>query len=394
MHRHPHRWLAAALLLLSVPLLSGSGTAGARVSRERAGPAVSPPAGRCPGWHVIPSPNPNPTPGTFNILYGVTAISPTAAWAVGQTNGAALIEHWTGQSWTVVPDLYPHRTAVVNAVSAVAANDVWAVGAYATANGRAQPPLTLHWNGSAWTVVPAPRVGQGDELYGVAALSATDAWAVGSVGVDAGTLIEHWNGTNWQVVPSPSPGSFAGLAAVVALAPTNVWAVGGGATGTLTEHWNGTSWQVVPSPNPPGGGGLNAVTAVPGTDQLWAVGNYTAAPLAAATLIEQWTGTAWQIVPSPNVGTDINYLFGVAAASASDAWTVGTAYNQGSNQSQPLLERWEGQQWQVAAGPTPGAFYNRLQAVTVIPGTHSLWAVGAEAQSGLGSTNPLTELYC
>jgi hypothetical protein len=44
--------------------------------------------------------------------------------------------------------------------------------------------LTLHWNGSTWSVIPSPNPGgtnQGDQnvLYGVAALSAHDVQAVG-----------------------------------------------------------------------------------------------------------------------------------------------------------------------------------------------------------------------
>src|SRR5438552_19193179 len=40
-------------------------------------------------------------------------------------------------------------------------------------------------------------------------------------------------------------------------------------------------------------------------------------------------GTCWSVVPSPNVGTSLNYLWGVAAVSANDVWAVG-AYIGGS----------------------------------------------------------------
>src|SRR5438270_11754958 len=59
-----------------------------------------------------------------------------------------------------------------------------------------------------WSVVKSPNVGQ---LSGVAAVSASNIWAVGSYyagSVKAGqTLIEHWNGTSWSVVKSPNVGS-------------------------------------------------------------------------------------------------------------------------------------------------------------------------------------------
>jgi hypothetical protein len=72
-----------------------------------------------------------------------------------------------------------------------------------------------------------------NRLDGVAATSATNAWAVGyySQHTDLGTqmhtrtLIEHWNGTAWTQVPSPSPVDST-LFGVAAASPTNIWAVG------------------------------------------------------------------------------------------------------------------------------------------------------------------------
>lgn len=81
-----------------------------------------------------------------------------------------------------------------------------------------------------WSVVasrnPQPSF---DVLTDVSALSATDAWAVGTSGrgSNARPLIEHWDGMTWSVVPGPTTStSFLGLNGVVAISPTNVWAVG------------------------------------------------------------------------------------------------------------------------------------------------------------------------
>jgi hypothetical protein len=37
----------------------------------------------------------------------------------------------------------------------------------------------LHWNGKKWSSVSAPDVSTSDFLFGIAAASATSAWAVG-----------------------------------------------------------------------------------------------------------------------------------------------------------------------------------------------------------------------
>jgi hypothetical protein len=83
-------------------------------------------------------------------------------------------------------------------VTAVSANDAWAVGCTAFCFLHSVTPqmVILHWNGTAWTQASSPAPGQFSQLVGVAATSASDAWAVGSdLG---GTIVQHWNGTIWK----------------------------------------------------------------------------------------------------------------------------------------------------------------------------------------------------
>ena len=63
--------------------------------------------------------------------------------------------------------------------------------------------------------------------------------------------------------------------------------------GTLIEQWNGTSWTVVPSVNAPAttGDSLNSVSCV-GTAFCLAVGGSITGPAVAET----WNGTAWSFV--------------------------------------------------------------------------------------------------
>jgi hypothetical protein len=80
---------------------------------------------------------------------------------------------------------------------------------------------------------PADTVFSGD-LGGVSATSRTDAWAVGvqcpTCG-NPGTMTLHWNGTHWSMVPSPDPGRMDDvLNAVADISPSDAWAVGPPAT--------------------------------------------------------------------------------------------------------------------------------------------------------------------
>jgi hypothetical protein len=174
-------------------------------------------------------------------------------------------------------------------VAATSSKDAWAVGYYdnGNPNGTTYQTLVEHWNGTTWKRVASPSPGGSNHanwLYGVAAISSSNAWAVGDFdnGTTLQTLVEHWNGTTWKRVASPSPGSVSSdLHGVTAVSASNIWAVGGyynGGTGagqTLIEHWNGTMWAQVPSPNPGAANGNNLfAVAATSASSIWAVGNY------------------------------------------------------------------------------------------------------------------------
>jgi hypothetical protein len=96
-------------------------------------------------------------------------------------------------------------------------------------------------------------------LYGVAAISSHDVWAVGAATVKSYTgpwsvVTEHWDGTHVHLYPSPNPGPAGAILASAAAASTRaVWAVGATQPpyGTalpqqdVVERWDGTRWQVV-----------------------------------------------------------------------------------------------------------------------------------------------------
>jgi hypothetical protein len=118
---------------------------------------------------------------------------------------------------------------------------------------------------------PASAAGLIDsELNAVAVTSGGSAWAVGqylSGSVEAG-LAEQWPGS-WQQQPVPPAGGPTAnnvLNGVAVLSPTNAWAVGTSfpwpAYDTLIEYWNGAEWHQVASPNPGGLSGTNRLDVV------------------------------------------------------------------------------------------------------------------------------------
>src|SRR5438445_13361221 len=96
-------------------------------------------------------------------------------------------------------------------MSAVSAAVICAVGSFGNSLSVVISSLTLHWDGTSWSLVPSPNaVNDTNYLYGVAAVSANDAWAVGQYHVSISntwsTLTMHWDVAQWSIVPSPNGG--------------------------------------------------------------------------------------------------------------------------------------------------------------------------------------------
>ena len=56
----------------------------------------------------------------------------------------------------------------------------------------------------SWQTVLPVSPGTVDSLWGLAAVSATDVWAVGKTDVPDGPLLEHWDGAAWTTFPAKS----------------------------------------------------------------------------------------------------------------------------------------------------------------------------------------------
>ena len=250
-----------------------------------------------------------------------------------------------------------------------------------------------------WKIVSSPNVGTGtygNQLNGVAMVSANDVWAVGFSPHPSGTpqyirqtLIEHWNGSNWSVVSSPNPAgkTYVVLNGVDAISANDIWAVGHSGDPssiplqTLTMHWDGKSWSIIPSPSPGtyNGNVLTAVSAISSND-VWAVGWYQSGQTGqeGGALTMHWDGANWTVVPNPSRWT----LHGVMAISSNDVWAVG---------EQSILH-WNGTNWStVSFPPPPGDSYQTLRGISATSAS-DIWAVGYSQTSYFYGyrPNPLT----
>ncbi len=246
---------------------------------------------------------------------------------------------------------------VLRGVAATSVSNAWAVGCTGyDCSDKTDKPLILHWNGSAWRRQDPQALADGRALYGVAATSARDAWAVGQTW-SYKTLILHWNGRAWTRVPSPDPLAVSDvLPGVTALSPRSAWAVGwgvptGGGWRELTMHWNGKAWKVVTEPHSSDHPGRCCRRLGP---QRLAVGSFEGNNGATVSLILHRNGTRWARVPSPDppdrqAGGGAGFL-AVAAGTARSAWAVGS----GGTGPGTLIARWNGSVWRQVPTPRSG----------------------------------------
>ena len=202
-------------------------------------------------------------------------------------------------------------------IAAVAPDDVWVVGSSFSdeAGSRA---LIQHWDGVTWEIVPSPAddAPWNSQLWAVDAASATDVWAVG-IRSGAGSpdrlrhgLTMHWDGTGWTLVETPVD-VIGPISDLTVDGEGGVWAVGG----NTVLRWDGTVWTALD----PGTG----VTPLAGADAVssedaWAVSAF-AGEAGWKSSIRRWDGTAWRHV---RAGPDDTVLMGVVAF-GDDGWAVG-----------------------------------------------------------------------
>ncbi|HYP40054.1 MAG TPA: S-layer homology domain-containing protein [Chloroflexia bacterium] len=218
----------------------------------------------------------------------ITAISSDDVWVVGRHgNYQTWTMHWDGETWSMVASPSPGPSYnYLSSVSGSASNDVWAVGI--TQPGDTIEPLLIHWDGSSWQEMPYPDAAAGLSLRAVKAFAPDDVWVVGTsydfLQSTYTPISMHYDGAAWSVDLLPAQPDFSQihLADLDGSGPTDLWAVGSkrgvSAALVLTYHWDGSSWSTVYSPTPrsdeDGNLSILSVTSA-GPDHTWLVGYQT-----------------------------------------------------------------------------------------------------------------------
>ena len=366
-------------------------------------------------------------------------LSSTDAWAVGHddSKNKPLIKRWNGRSWTNEAEASGTDDCALTAVSAIASNDVWAVGSCGVSS-TSKHPHAQHWDGIRWTTVAVPITGGGG-LLGVAAIGRTDVTAVGTklTSGSPAPLVVRWNGTAWSEVNVPQPpgqGVLTGiternssywaagyyspqkgqvhplvlkglavewrietvpdagsagtwLSGIHAVSNSDIWAVGSNIRSAVIVHSDGTKWTVVPSPRAgTSEASLNALSGTVANDQ-WAVGQIDS---SEKTLIEHWDGHKWTVVASPDTSVNgANALNGVAVISTTEAWAVGAIAVSGGS---AIIERWDGKKWSMVSAALEQAV--KKSRSSVVTSRHSDSNCVGNLVGKSGELPGLGELFC
>jgi hypothetical protein len=281
--------------------------------------------------------------------------------------------HWNGVKWTLrTSATVPASLSQPPAVTAVSADDAWVAGTYVNTGADFAQTLTARWNGTAFTQVASrnPALSMGDDsLDDISAAGANNIWSVGfyslfdtNYGLWASLpLTEHWNGHAWSWVPAAIPAApptaptpLARFNAVTAVCGCGAWAVGDDQLQstptsnarqiTLAEHWNGVKWTIVPSPSPgvengKPNGALLGVAVISARD-AWAVGDYVNSSGGKdQSLVLHWNGSSWQRVAIAHLGPKGSTNVLTAVSASASGHVIAAGYYSGVAGQQALVVR-------------------------------------------------------
>ena len=278
-------------------------------------------------------------------IWSMSAISSKDIWAVGWDDGtnisAGRAFHWDGKYWTEVA--VPNRSDDRGNVRGDSDHTRQRLGHWSSSEGEG---LIMHWNGSKWSVsfsesidngftdisggIGQRRLGGRPRAAGVSRPGICPAapleWIEMVIRPDQSAGHKHCRRGHKRYLGHPSKGM---------------------AKGSTFIHWNGKNTTTYTAPS--SSKGIAQILGLQGDSaaEVWAVGASGTSPFyedfyirhAAngkyASLIEQWNGTKWSILPG---GIAHSGLRSVSGSTAKGFWAVGET--DSGSKPEPLVERY------------------------------------------------------
>ncbi|MDX3224437.1 hypothetical protein [Streptomyces sp. ME19-01-6] len=322
-------------------------------------------------------------------FWGVAATGAKDAWAVGRrTDGAAgpapLIRHWNGTAWTDVPAATTGgKAAQLEKVAASAPDDAWAAGSLV--DNDSTPIVLQHWDGKKWTKVDhaAPAEGALSFVGDIATFGTKAAWLTSFDWDPAGNTseyrLERWTGSAWHKVSLPAApgGGRAQPWDITGTGPDDVWVTADAVTGEvavpLLYHWNGSRWTVreVPVPAEHPTGWVANRAVATGRNSVYVLGKTNDPQAPTATMAAHWNGSRWQSLAE----LPVDEANTAGADGAGRLWIAG--WTPGNPHS--VMARWTGTKWateELPADVTGHSEMSTVLGIAGVPGTKGVFAAG------------------
>lgn len=269
-----------------------------------------------------------------------------------------VLQSGDGASWSWIGTPGMTGSGQITALDAVSATDVWAGGPHDRLDGwGCGAPYLAHLSGGTWSEVSPP------PLTCVYALDADEAgtWAAGYADrANGGSAVYRTSGGAW----TPQAAGATDVRAIRQRTPDDVWAVGAkadlyGEERVYATRYDGSVWHDMTPPQTAGAyGALSGVLPL-AADDVWVVGDAGA---------HHWDGSAWERAPEPD---GVRFTGALADDGAGGVWATGARRN--APEGSVLLHYTDGA-WRAEV-ETPAV----VSGLTRVPGTRTLWAVGALA---------------
>ncbi len=337
---------------------------------------------------------PSPAGATQTFLTGVSCASPTSCVAVGYSRRGSeptttVTERWDGTTWRLQasPNLDHTGGNRLTSVSCTSGSACTAVGF--AGDMFADPlPVAERWNGSAWTVQPAPLPAGATRgvLSSVSCAATAECIAVGYWHDDrkgGGPLSELWDGTAWVAQPTPAAYPTDTYTAVSCSMPGSCVAIGKSRPGYVAARWDGAQWSPISAPaGDTGLDGSYVGLSCPGLNTCVTVGAAQTADYGYSYLTQaaSWNGAAWTAqAPADPLGVTQNYLSAISCATDRSCVVVGASWDR-RDSAGPLVEHWNGTSWRI--DPTPAQDDASLSAVSCVADDDCLAVGGFVDRSG------------
>jgi hypothetical protein len=225
----------------------------------------------------------------------------------GRTRDLALSERWNGRSWKLLRTARVRSSAALTGVDCTRKGFCMAVGRVARSGQSRDTAMAQKLTKGAWQLVGVPVIAGSDltVFYDTWCGNRSSCLAVGgeTQGTSDTAIAANWTGSSWTA-PQSLPGTAnQALLGISCSSSARCMAVGSGVNRPVSQQWTGANWT--PEATAPVSGASFASlyqVSCPTATRCIAVGARNSGALGAIgnPLAEEWDGTSWRILGTPN----------------------------------------------------------------------------------------------